>query len=91
MQEVRNLIGVVNELYLFLDYSPKWQRFFERVLAKYLPEYSHSKLLCLCKTFWVERHTCFEVFHEMYEGFVTFLDAILSPDDYQYLGKLHEN
>ena len=27
VQEVRNLVGVINELYLFLDISPKRQRF----------------------------------------------------------------
>ena len=51
-------------------------------MKEFLP---HCKLPGLCKTRWVERHTCFEVFLEMYEAFVTFLDAILSPDDYPQL------
>ena len=37
------------------------------------------------ETQWVERHTCFEVFLELYEALVTFLDAILSPDEYPNL------
>lgn len=85
VQEVRNLIGIINESYLFLNNSPKRQRFFERALGLYLPESKHSKLPGLCKTRWVERHTCFEVFLEMYECFVTFLDAIISPSEYQEL------
>ena len=40
----------------------------------------------LCKTWWVERHTCFEVFLEMYVAFVTFLDAMLHPHQHSQLG-----
>ncbi len=85
VQEVRNLIDTINESYLFLNHSPKRQRFFERALNEYLPACRHSKLPGLCKTRWVERHTCYEVFLEMYECFVTFLDAIISPGEYQNL------
>ncbi|KAK3754906.1 hypothetical protein QZH41_003007 [Actinostola sp. cb2023] len=82
VQEVRNLIGLINETYLFLDNSPKRQKLFELTLEKYLPDCSHSKLPGLCKTRWVERHTCLEVFLEMYELIVTFLDAIIAPHEY---------
>ena len=40
----------------------------------------------LCKTRWVEWHTCFEVFPEMYVVFVTFLDAMLHPHQHPQLG-----
>ena len=50
---------------------------FERTVEVYLPSSSHSKLSGLCKTRWMERHSCFEVLHEMYETLVTFLDAIV--------------
>ncbi len=85
VQEVRNIIGLINESYFFLSNSPKRQRFFERVISVYLPTPAHSKLPGLCKTRWVERHTCYEVFLEMYVCFVTFLDAIVAPSDYQNL------
>ncbi len=52
-----------------------------------MPTSAHSKLPGLCKTRWVERHTCYEVFLEMYVYFVTFLDAIVAPSDYQNLLK----
>ena len=55
---------------------------FERTVEVYLPSSSHSKLSGLCKTRWVERHSCIEVLHEMYETLVTFLDAIVSPHEY---------
>lgn len=73
VQDVRNLISLVNESHLFLSNSPKRQKMFELTLKEFLPSSSHSKLPGLCKTRWVERHTCFEVFLEMYEPFVTFL------------------
>ena len=82
IQEVRNLIGVINETYLFLSNSPKRQRFFEAVVKTYLPQCTHKKLPGLCKTRWVERHTCFEVFLELYEVVILFLDSILSPHEH---------
>ena len=79
LQEVRNLVGIINEAYLFMHNSPKRQLMFQLTMSYHLPDSSHSKLPGLCKTRWVERHTCFEVF------FVTFLDAIVSPHEYPEL------
>ena len=81
LSEVRKLIGLINEAYLFLNNSPKRQQLFEQTLKEYLPENSHSKLPGLCKTRWVERHTCLDVFLEMYELLVTFLDAVIFPHE----------
>ena len=75
-----HLIGIRNEAFLFLSNSAKRQRYF---LEVYLPTCSRTKLVGLCKTRWVERHTCFEVFLEMY---VAFLDAMLHPHQHSQLG-----
>ena len=80
-QEVRNLIGLINEIYLFLNNSPKRQRAFEITLQVHLPDTSHKKLTGLCKTRWVERNTCLEVFLELYESVVMFLDSIVSANE----------
>ena len=69
---VRNLTSLIDEAYLFLNNSPKRQKLFELALKEYLPENSHSKLPGLCKTRWVERNACLDVFLEMYELLVTF-------------------
>ena len=82
---MRNLIGLINEAYLFLNNGPKRQQLFELTLKEYLPENSHSKLPGLCKTRWVERHTCLDVFLEMYELLVTFLDAVIFPHENPHL------
>ena len=91
IQEVRNIISIINESHLILANSPKRQRLFELTVKEFLPSSSHSKLPGLCKTRWVERHTCFEVFLEMYEALITFLDAILSPHDYPQLASTAGN
>ena len=85
LSELRNLIGLYNETYLFLNNSPKRQKLFELALKEYLSENSHSKLPGLCKTRWVERHSSLDVFLEMYELLVTFLDAVISPHEYPNL------
>ena len=66
LSEMRNLIGLINEAYLFLNNSPKRQQLFELTLKEYLSENSHSKLPSLCKTRWVERHTCLDLFSWKY-------------------------
>ena len=73
LSEVQNLVGQINEAYLLLT------------LKEYLPENSHSKPPGLCKTRWVERHTFLDLFLEMYELLVTFLDADISPHEYPNL------
>ena len=55
---------------------------FELTSSKYLPSVQKSKLPGPCKTGWVDRHTCLEVFLELYVALITFLDAIVSPGDY---------
>ena len=85
VQEVKNLIDIINEAHLLLSNSPKRQSMFELTITKLLPSSTHSKLPGLCKTHWVERHTCFEVFLELYKPLITFLDAILSPREYPEL------
>ena len=85
VQEVRNLIAIINEAYFFLSNSPKRQSMFELTVVKFMPASTHSKLPGLCKTRWVEKHTSFEVFLELYEPLITLLDAILSPHEYPQL------
>ena len=80
---IRNMIDVVNAVYLFFQHSPKRQRFLERVLAVSAPDMKKKqKLTGLCKTRWVERHTCYETFYEMYTLICECLEAILAPHDY---------
>lgn len=76
---VRNMIDNINESYLFFHNSPKRQRYFENVIANYSETAKVIKLQGLCKTRWTERHTCFEVFYEMYGILCTTLEFITDP------------
>ena len=60
LPQIKNVIGVINSVYLFFDNSPKRLEFLELVLRKFCPETRHDKLKGLCKTRWVERHACLE-------------------------------
>ena len=67
------------------------QQFFESTMEAYLPNYSHTKLPGLCKTRWVERHTCYETFLKMYEAQIMFLDAMISLNEYPNLVTSNDN
>ena len=82
---IRNMVGFINETYLFFDLSPKRQRFFEHVLTKCASESMKTKLSGLCKTRWVERHTCYETFYEFYKYICLCLEAIVDPSAHSEL------
>ena len=66
--EISNLIGLINDVYLFFSNSSKRQRFFENILniqRVISADTKRTKLKGLCKTRWVERHECLENFCEM--------------------------
>ena len=63
---VRNMIDVLNSVFIFFDSSPKRQRFLETSIENNESvDFSRKKLVGLCKTRWVERHVCFDVFYSM--------------------------
>ena len=63
----RNIIDTLNTVFLFFDLSPKRQRFLERILKHLAPDMRKRKLVGMCKTRWVERHVCYDMFYDMYE------------------------
>ena len=62
----------------FFNNSPKRQ-FFEHVLDKFELETKKDKIQGLCRTRWVERHTCFETFYELYVHVCCTFEAIMNP------------
>ena len=90
LQDIRNIIGLINEVFLFFDNSPKRQLFFIDVLKVYIPNARYEKLSGLCKTRWVERHTCLETFLELYEIVVYCLGAIVNIAEYPELAQTVE-
>ncbi|XP_062505707.1 52 kDa repressor of the inhibitor of the protein kinase-like [Corticium candelabrum] len=65
LPEIRNMIDTINSLFLFFNSSPKRQKFMELVLDVESAQTRKRHIKGLCKTRWVERHTCFETFQEV--------------------------
>ncbi len=85
VQALRNVIGVINEVFLFFHYSPKRQRYLEFVLKIYAPDNKVKKLKGLCKTRWVERHDCLENLVLLHMYVVTCLHFMVKPSMYPML------
>lgn len=82
VQSLRNMVGYINDVFLFFHLSPKRQRFLEQVLGVYAPEQRRHKLKGLCKTRWVERHDCLETLVSLLVYVVTCLHAMTEPTMY---------
>lgn len=79
LPQIRNMIDSINETFLFFRNSPKRQHLLERIIENQLPDSRVQKLKGLCKTRWVERHTCLETFLELYQPVVLSLTGITDP------------
>ena len=79
IQAIKNMIDTINETFKFFHFSPKRQRFFESILDKEIESHAVKKLKGLCKTQWVERHTCYETFYSPYPNVCLCLQEMLHP------------
>lgn len=79
LPQIRNMIDSINETFLFFRNSPKRQHLLESIIENQLPDSRVQKLKGLCKTRWVERHTCLETFLELYQPVVLSLTGITDP------------
>ena len=79
IQAIKNMIDTINETFKFFHFSPKRQRFFESILDKESESHAVKKLKGLCKTRWVERHTCYETFYSLYPSVCLCLEEMLHP------------
>ncbi|XP_056009380.1 52 kDa repressor of the inhibitor of the protein kinase-like [Ostrea edulis] len=78
---VRNMIDVLHSVFIFIDSSPKRQGFLETIIENDgSVDFSRKKLVGLCKTRWVERHICFDVFYTMYKFVIKCLQHILNQN-----------
>ena len=72
---VRNMMGTVNDLFLFSSYSPKRTACLEGHLKDF-PGTTHTRHVGLCKTRWVARHDALELFLVALEPIIDTLDEI---------------
>ena len=76
------MIDTTNETFKLFHFSPKRQRFFESILDKESESHAVKKIKGLCKTRWVERHTCYETFYSLYPNVCLCLQEMLhSPQE----------
>ena len=73
---IRNMIGVVNRVYLFFSAHPKCQKNLEETIAKYQPDSSIHKLKDLCRTHWIERIDGFDHFCVLHSSLVACMESI---------------
>lgn len=76
----------MKSLSIFFKYSPKRQRALKTAINDVnaqrkadgtSPEIAQQKFKLLCDTCWVERHTTFEDFVDLYESLLSCLDVII--------------
>ena len=73
---IRNMIGVVNRVYLFFSAHPKCQKNLEETIAKYQPDSSIHKLKDLCPTHWIEQIDVFNRFCLLHSSLVACMESI---------------
>ena len=73
------MIDTINDTFKFYHFSPKRQRLFESILDKESESHAVKKLKGLCKTQWVQRHTCYETFYSLYSNVCLCLQEMLHP------------
>ena len=71
------MYGVVEEIFLFFNYTPKWQQELQEHIEK-LPVgiTSKTKFVNFCKTRWIARIAAFGVFRDMLPALVSTLEVI---------------
>ena len=77
IQAIQNMFGVVEEICLFFNYSPKWQQKLQEHIENIpVGTISKTKFVNLYKTLWVVRREAFEVFGDMLPALVSNLEVI---------------
>ena len=75
---VRNMMGVVDRVYVFFAAHPKRQRALDKVIAETQPESSITKLKDLCRTRWIQRIDSLQVFQSLHISVVSCMEEICS-------------
>ena len=88
LTSVRNMIGTLNETFLFFHFSPNRHRLLEHVLEKCGSTSRKEKLKGLHKTRLVKRHECYETFYELYEYVCISLEAIVDHESHPHVYSL---
>ena len=73
---VRNMMGVVDRVSVFLAAHPKRQRALQKSIAETQPESTVSKLKDLCRTKWIQHIDAQHIFQTLYISIVSCMERI---------------
>ena len=73
---VRNMMGVVDRVYVFFAAHPKRQRALEDAIAEIQPESSVTKVKDLCRTRWIQRIDALQIFRSLHMSVVECMERI---------------
>ena len=80
---IRNVIGILNQVCLFFNTSPKCQAILEQVIGRIPESSTRNTLVDQCRTRWVARLDSFHIFGKLYEAIVETFEEIISPSNHQ--------
>jgi hypothetical protein len=86
LPEIRNAHSTLGEISRFFGFSPKRQRFLEKVVDASEDKSSATKLKDVCRTRWVERIDAYSTFISLYPFLITAFEAMTSPNNYPQFG-----
>ena len=75
---VRNMMGVVDRVYVFFDAHPKRQRALDMAIAETQPDSNITKLKDLCHTRWIQRIDALHIFQSLHVSIVACMEGICS-------------
>ena len=73
---VRNMMGVVDRVYVFLAAHPKRQNALDKAIEEAQPGSSVSKLKDLCRTRWIQRIDALHIFQSLHVSVVGCMEGI---------------
>ena len=77
---IRNMMGIVDRIYVFFSAHPKRQRKLEEAIDTTQPESSIHKLKDLCRTRWVQRIDALDQFQTLHPSIVACMEEITTDE-----------
>ena len=75
---IRNMIGVMDRVYIFFDAHPKRQIALDKTMTETQPASSITKFKALCRTRWIQRIDAMETFQSLHFSIIDCFEGIFS-------------
>lgn len=87
VQSIRNCIGTIKSIGSFLKLSAKRTALLQEKIKQKCPEANWSRLVLMCETRWVEKHTALMRFKEIYTAIIECLEDLSECNDIETSSK----